>query len=120
MTEDNNVEKLDVEFDQRIVKLMNFMGYEDFSKIQQIKMQRQFDLHVGEYVREQVVLGFTRIVGHAKDVVIEDEVLKILPKFYNMEGYYEEKEEFDKENLITSIEKQKSKEHIFEPDEEEQ
>lgn len=103
MTEDNTEELEDEGFDQRIVKLLEHLGIEDLNSIQNIKMQRQFDLHQGEWVREQVVIGFTRIVGHTNDVVWTDDFIGMLPKHYASEGYFEEKTEFDKQDILDKL-----------------
>ena len=106
MTEDELeeiIELEDVGYDQRIVKLMKFLGIEDLSTVQNIKIQRQFDIHSNEYIREQVVLGFTRIVGHADEVVLTEDYLSMVPKFYAKKGFYEEKTEFEKAEIDDKI-----------------
>jgi hypothetical protein len=110
----------DVGFDKRIIKLLKFLGEEDFSRIQNIKMQRQFDIHQDQYIREQVVLGYTRVIGHSNDIVITDEYIKLLPKFYSMDGYYEKVEEFAEGEVEDRITAQKKKRFNLEEDKEEQ
>jgi len=97
--EEESVELEDIGLDQRIVKLMQFIGIEDLNGVQHIKLQRQFDLHQGEWIREQVVLGFTRVVGHAQDVVWDEDFIGMLPKHYAADAYFENKTEFDVEEI---------------------
>jgi len=97
--EEETEELDDVGLDQRIVKLMQFVGIEDLNGVQHIKLQRQFDLHQGEWIREQVVLGFTRVVGHAQDVVWDDDFIGLLPKHYSANNNFEDVTEFDKQDI---------------------